>query len=632
MGTKKNMTNLQKLKHKMKSKKQTNPKIQASKKNSKNIKQQKLESTTNHHQTNIKSHKSAIRNDLWNAKDDDILVKNLLNHKDLTTIQKCCSFSSDFSIKEIELRVRDLLSDSVVWDMVLESLRRFGEVRESFEHLVLQNLRNNKQKKADQTYQNTELTKSEVLPSYDEVASISRIPSTFINDFNLENSPETLKIFFNNSERNFHIWSNLRWQDLLVDQVVEIDQEPLFEKDQYLNSVLKINEMTVKDDENNNNSTEDLKKYLDGTKTSLSLVRDRNIFDYVKGQGREIAKEDIEDLILAEMGMLKDLETEEQRLARKQERLRAKNRNQKAKLEVPEKLQLQKTSSEVKYEENTTSMTDLSDCSSSTSTDSLSTDPEENPLQNELQLSETNSIKKFSTNLVQNDEQPKEEIKKVSEDNQLLSSDSNSDKINDKNNIFGTISSDVIFCNRSMVELDDKISKAADYVLNNFNQHSRLGVNLNGDSLTRYGEIEKVIAASQDGTNQVIKTTTTERVSLGSLKGRFHTFELSAKNSTIFGFYPIFNHKPNHQNLNFEWSQSGLPESVFSIITNDEPANNKMIKNVTDDKLNVPVFVSKASDSRTVCLLANDTEKIEEMDMVTVFDMEFIYYGPTASK
>ena len=49
MGTKKNMTNLQKLKHKMKSKKQTNPKIQASKKNSKNIKQQKLESTTNHH-------------------------------------------------------------------------------------------------------------------------------------------------------------------------------------------------------------------------------------------------------------------------------------------------------------------------------------------------------------------------------------------------------------------------------------------------------------------------------------------------------------------------------------------------------------------------------------------------------
>merc|ERR1712176_1194320 len=168
-------------------------------------------------------------------------------------------------------------------------------------------------------------------------------------------------------------------------------------------------------------------------------------------------------------------------------------------------------------------MTDLSDCSSSTSTDSLSTDPEENPLQNELQLSQTNSIKKFSTNFVQNDEQPKEEIKKVSEDNQLLSSDSNSDKINDKNNIFGTISSDVIFCNRSMVELDDKISKAADYVLNNFNQHSRLGVNLNGDSLTRYGEIEKVIAASQDGTNQVIKTTTAERVSLGSLKGRFHT-------------------------------------------------------------------------------------------------------------
>ena len=152
----------------------------------------------------IPPHLSAQNNDLWTVSDDKLLIENVEKTCDFSIIFKCVKFSHNFSVEDIINRWHALLFDPVTQNL---SYQRMMEYEQNGVDEYLKN--NNKHEKEG---------KNKVLPSVEEISVLRRIKSNVL----LENSQDFLSKIFQN-ERNFHIWSNLRWNNLLIDQEVNTE-------------------------------------------------------------------------------------------------------------------------------------------------------------------------------------------------------------------------------------------------------------------------------------------------------------------------------------------------------------------------------------------------------------------------
>lgn len=107
----------------------------------------------------------------------------------------------------------------------------------------------------------------------------------------------------------------------------------------------------------------------------------------------------------------------------------------------------------------------------------------------------------------------------------------------------------------------------------------------------------------------------------------------------------------NFKNLNLEYSYSDVPEFIFEIsstcflkdgsenladTTNTANSNHEhltdfsrqkakfYLKNLTNAADDIPIFLT--SKKNTECVLSNEVHEIFDLDMIIIYDMQFIFY------
>jgi hypothetical protein len=154
----------------------------------------------------------AKHNHEWSAEDDLLLIANVESTSDFSALERCVTFSQRFTAFQIRSRWQALLEDPNTVKISERAVRRLSR-----DEVITKQLYNRLQ----------------VLPSREELATISKIPST-IQIYNksskqnnlYRNGASSLSLsflqHFEKNHRKFHIWSQLRWYNLLKNQKVDI--------------------------------------------------------------------------------------------------------------------------------------------------------------------------------------------------------------------------------------------------------------------------------------------------------------------------------------------------------------------------------------------------------------------------
>lgn len=156
----------------------------------------------------------AKNNHEWSAEDDLLLIANVESTCDFSALERCVTFSQRFNAFQIRSRWQALLEDPNTVKISERAVRRLSR-----DEVITKQLYNRLQ----------------VLPSREELATISKIPST-IQVYNKSDKLKQNNLYrnghnslsshflqhFEKNHRKFHIWSQLRWYNLLKNQRVDI--------------------------------------------------------------------------------------------------------------------------------------------------------------------------------------------------------------------------------------------------------------------------------------------------------------------------------------------------------------------------------------------------------------------------
>lgn len=146
----------------------------------------------------IKAFETLRNNDLWTPEDDILLIKNIQATKDFSILLKCVPFSKKFTLKELMDRWYAMLLDPVTIDL---TNRRVLAYLDTVDENLSWSIKR--------------------LPSHKELYSISKIPSDALpNDsrFEVLHSDMETECF----NYIYHVWSMLRWHNLLIDQTLDL--------------------------------------------------------------------------------------------------------------------------------------------------------------------------------------------------------------------------------------------------------------------------------------------------------------------------------------------------------------------------------------------------------------------------
>jgi len=153
----------------------------------------------------------------WSAEDDLLLIANVESTSDFSALERCVTFSQRFTAFQIRSRWQALLEDPNTVKISERAVRRLSR-----DEVITKQLYNRLQ----------------VLPSREELATISKIPST-IQIYNKSDKHKQNNLYrsgaasnnslsssflqhFEKNHRKFHTWSQLRWYNLLKNQKVDI--------------------------------------------------------------------------------------------------------------------------------------------------------------------------------------------------------------------------------------------------------------------------------------------------------------------------------------------------------------------------------------------------------------------------